>query len=68
VGLKLDLNSFRFAAHKRKTKSILLAPPLPDGNWEVTPRPADALDDARITGSFRKPPDPNSDSISPGNP
>lgn len=35
-----------------KKESLFLAPPRPDGNWEVTPRPTDALDDARITGSF----------------
>jgi hypothetical protein len=35
-----------------KIEKIVVGPPLPDGNWEVTPRPADALDDAQIRVSF----------------
>lgn len=29
--------------------TVIIGPPLPDGVWELTPRPADALDDAKIT-------------------
>jgi len=41
---------------KREPERIVVGPPLPDGNWEVTPRPADALDDAKISVSFAAPP------------
>lgn len=32
----------------------VVGPALPDGIWEVTPRPADALDDARISISVHR--------------
>lgn len=27
---------------------VRISPPLPDGNWELTPRPADSLDEADL--------------------